>query len=193
MLLAMSLKVALIGGPMYDPLYGRLNTFSTIHQANVRIDFFGTHPSLNEHLAPMADPPYDLVSTHSKYAPSQMYFLTPLVGVIGEEEITDFTESAMALARIKGSVYGLPRNIDVRLLHNRTELTMVPPATCDEALKCARQVNQPPELYGFVFPEEIRGFSAPSLSFRRWPGRGCFRPAWFPRFSMQVAAGRSNC
>jgi multiple sugar transport system substrate-binding protein len=140
----MKLKVALISGGMYDTLYQRLPD-------NVSVAFTGDHPALNAELAQHVE--YDLVSTHTKYAPSQLEILAPLDNV----DLHDFLPLTIQLARIDGKLYGLPRNIDVRLLHYRSDLMEKPPRTWDELLEMARGLNQPPERYGFVFPGKESG------------------------------------
>jgi multiple sugar transport system substrate-binding protein len=73
-------RVALIRGGMYDSLYNRLPEFTLQTGIEVDIGFQGDHPTLNAHLASFSSDeiPYDLVSTHTKYAPSQTSFLAPL-------------------------------------------------------------------------------------------------------------------
>src|SRR6476660_739555 len=123
------LKVALVSGPAYDPLYGCLARFTEATGAVVSVAFRGDHPTLNHHLAGLSEVPYDLVSTHTKYAPSQMQFLAPLNSLVEPAELEDFVPLLLDLATIDGSLYSVPRNIDVRLLHFRTDLIKTPPAT----------------------------------------------------------------
>ena len=151
------LKVALISGPAYDPLYARLPAFAEAAGVKVSVAFSGDHPTLNRHLASLGEVPYDLVSTHTKYAPSQLGFLAPLNGVVEPAALEDFVPLLLELASVGGSLYGLPRNIDVRLLHYRTDIIARPPATWDELLALAREHAAPPELYGFVFPGRESG------------------------------------
>jgi len=96
--------------------------------------------------------PYDLVSTHTKYAPSQLEFLAPIDSLVPDEVLSDFMPLLLELARIDGKLYGLSRNIDVRLLHYRTDQIDSPPATWDELSDVASELSDPPNLYGFVFP-----------------------------------------
>jgi multiple sugar transport system substrate-binding protein len=63
----------------------------------------------------------------------------------------------LELASVGGSLYGVPRNIDVRLLHYRADLVQPPPATWDALLEEARRQNAPPDRYGFVFPGRESG------------------------------------
>ncbi len=155
--MAKELKVALISGPAYDPLYAYLPEFTTTTDIPVSVEFTGDHPTLNRHLAQLPAVPYDLVSTHTKYAPSQLNFLASLDQLIGPEALEDFVPLIVELATVDGSLYSLPRNIDVRLLHYRTDLIDSAPATWDELLELARQINAPPEHYGFLFPGRESG------------------------------------
>jgi len=151
------LQVALISGPAYDPLYECLSRFTEATGIDVNVAFRGDHPTLNHHLATLAKVPYDLVSTHTKYAPSQLQFLAPLNELIEPASLTDFAPMLLELARVDESLYSMPRNIDVRLLHYRSDLINSPPATWDELLDLARKQNAPPDCYGFLFPGRESG------------------------------------
>jgi multiple sugar transport system substrate-binding protein len=151
------LQIALVSGPAYDPLYATLPEFTAATGIKVRVAFRGDHPTLNHHLAELSDVKYDLVSTHTKYAPSQLRFLASLNGLIDPAELEDFVPLLLELARIDGALYSLPRNIDVRLLHFRTDLIEAPPATWDDLLDVARAQNSPPDHYGFLFPGRESG------------------------------------
>jgi multiple sugar transport system substrate-binding protein len=151
------LNIALISGPAYDSLYECLPSFTAATGVEVNVAFQGDHPTLNHHLAGLADVPYDLVSTHTKYAPSQGGFLAPLDDVVSPEVLEDFVPLLLELARVDGKLLGIPRNIDVRLLHFRTDLIEQPPATWDQLLAVAREKNSPPDHYGFIFPGRESG------------------------------------
>ncbi len=103
---------------------------------------------LNAHLAAANPEAYDLVSTHTKYAPSQQRLLAPLKGF----DSSDFFPALLDLAKIGDSLFGIPRNIDLRLLHYRTDIIENPPATWEDLLCAARRVTSPPHSYGYVFP-----------------------------------------
>lgn len=150
-------SAALVTGPAYDPLYERLQGFAEATGVRVSVGFGGDHPALNRHLASLDEVPYDLVSTHTKYAPSQLDFLAPLDGLVGADELKDFVPLILELASVGGSLYGVPRNIDVRLLHYRADLVRTPPATWDALLEEARRQGAPAGRYGFVFPGRESG------------------------------------
>ena len=131
------LQVALISGPAYDPLYASLPGFVESTGIRVNVAFTGDHPAINHHLASLAEVPYDLVSTHTKYAPSQLGFLATLDDLLESSALDDFVPLIVQMARVEGVLYAVPRNIDVRLLHYRTDLIDAPPATCCRATSTA--------------------------------------------------------
>jgi len=183
-----TVRAALISGPMYDALYRNLETFSASTGIEVEIAYQGDHPALNEHLATLAEVPYDVVSTHTKYAPSQLAFLAPLDGLMAPDELADFTPRLLDLARIGGALYALPRNVDVRLLHYRTDIIDRAPATWDELLDIARRVNNPPDRYGFLFPGMESGLFGTFYELAEMGGAELFPPDLIPQ--IQNEGGR---
>ncbi|MGI8541734.1 MAG: extracellular solute-binding protein [Rubrobacteraceae bacterium] len=153
----MKLRVLLVGGPMYDPLYARIGEFEEREGIEVEKVLSRGHPDLNERISHefrsgTAD--YNLISTHTKYAPSQRQWLTPLDGDL--EETASFSDRTLELARIDGAIYSVPRNLDVKLLHYRTDLLSAPPATWVELLETAASLKSE-NLHGFAFPGKESG------------------------------------
>ena len=140
------LNVALIAGPMYDRLYETLPEFTQTSGIQVDIGFHGAHPELNAHLASLKDIPYHLVSTHTKYAPSQRRFLAAL----DEDMLTDFYLPLVEMTKIDGRVCGVPRNIDVKLLHYRRDVVANVPQSWEELAATASALSTG-GFYGFVF------------------------------------------
>jgi multiple sugar transport system substrate-binding protein len=174
------LRIALISGPAYDPLYESLPAFGKSTGIPVNVAFTGDHPALNHHLATLPEVPYDLVSTHTKYAPSQLGFLAPLDAVIGAAWLEDFVPLLLELSSINGSLYSIPRNIDVRLLHYRTDLIARPPATWDGLLELARRQNAPPRCYGFLFPGRESGLFGTFFELAEMAGARVFPETLVP-------------
>lgn len=124
----MTLRVALVGGPMYDHLY---EIFAPVE---VEVVVQADHPTLNRRVAEMlgAGERIDLLATHSKYAPSQIEWLRPLDDLVGEATVAALAPRAVDLCRFQGTAWCLPRLIDVRLLWVRTDRVDPPPASWDE-------------------------------------------------------------
>lgn len=151
-----TLRVALISGPQYDQIEPALASFTDEQGIRIDVAFRGDHPSLNAHLATAlpAGAPYDLVSTHSKYAASQARWLEGLDGTVA---LDGFHDTAAQLCRTSGRLLCVPRNIDARLLWLRRDVlgTVPPPATWADLLEVAASVPEP--VAGFAFPTRDSG------------------------------------
>lgn len=167
------ITVALISGGMYDGLYERLPEFERATGIEVRIGFHGTHPELNAHLEATRAAGYDLVSTHTKYAPSQIEFLAALDNF----DFSDFFGSLVELASIGGVPYGVPRNIDLRQLHYRTDLLDSPPATWDGLAALAKELSRAPDRYGIVFTGMESGLFGTFFELAESAGARVFPPS----------------
>ena len=124
------LTVALVGGPMYDPLYGWLERSGPPVEIVVHAD----HPTLNREVAARlgAGEAIDVVSTHSKYAPSQADWLLPLDDVIDPAVVATLAPAAVDLCRHDGRLLSVPRNVDVRILWFRRDLLEEAPDSWDD-------------------------------------------------------------
>ena len=182
-------RIAVISGRMYDPLYDRIAQFERATSIPVTIDFRGTHPELNALLAGLAKATnpqlqFDLVSTHTKYAPSHSNLLSPIANL----RDSDFRSAPLKLATIDGDLYAIPRNIDVRLLHYRTDLIGGPPLTWEELVRLARALSNPPESYGFVFTGMGSGLFGTFLELTEIAGARVFTESLAPE--LNNAGGR---
>src|ERR671912_101811 len=98
-----TLRILLVGGPMYGPLYSRLKTFEDRAEISVEVVATLPHPDLNQRIEEefsSGTATYDLISTHTKYAPSQRRWLTPLDDDFGEADLEPFAPRPLELARI---------------------------------------------------------------------------------------------
>jgi multiple sugar transport system substrate-binding protein len=108
----MTFRVALVGGPMYDELYESMSAL------DLEVVVHADHPTLNRRVADMLSngEQLDLISTHSKYAPSQAQWLHPLDGLITPRELKELAPLAVDLCRYGGALLCAPRLIDVRIM-----------------------------------------------------------------------------
>jgi multiple sugar transport system substrate-binding protein len=98
----------------------------------------------------------DLISTHTKYAPSQAAWLSPLDEDVAGD-IDDFLPQPRELARIDGALLQVPRNLDARLLYYRRDLVGASvPETWDTLVETADALTRP-GVYGFLFPGRDSG------------------------------------
>ena len=136
------LHLALIGGPQYDGLLELLPAFEQQRGYRLHLDVRLPHVELNERMAKdlgTDNGHYDLISTHTKYCPSQAEQLLSLDEFVTADELTDFVPRVLNLCRFaKGTdqthekLVQLPRNLDARLLFYRADLIPAP-QTWDEA------------------------------------------------------------
>jgi multiple sugar transport system substrate-binding protein len=123
----MTLRVALVGGPMYDRLYGLLEGL------DVEVVVQADHPTLNRAVAERLarGERLDVISTHAKYAPSQAAWLHPLDDLVAPATLARLAPAAVERCRFDGALLAAPRNIDVRVLWaNRRRCGATPvPAT----------------------------------------------------------------
>jgi multiple sugar transport system substrate-binding protein len=202
-----ALNVALVAGPMYDPLYELLPEFEKRTGLRVHVAARLVHPDLNRHLDEVyrdSTGAYDLISTHNKYAPSQKYFLRPLDDWYRETELNEFIPAVLEMSRVEGWLLSIPRNIDVRLLYYRRDLFSDPteqerfrattgrelrvPETWEELAQAARHFTRPPDLFGFAFPGRDSGLFGTFFELVAMAGGQLFRPDLRPGFN--DAAGR---
>lgn len=195
--MAKTLKVAFVGGPMYDGLYDRLPTFEKAAGLKVEVCFKGDHPALNEHLEKHGGA-CDLVSTHNKYSPSQAHFLRPLDGLVSKQELARFTPATVELMRYKGALLQLPRVIDSKIVFYRKDLFDDPPIreafrkqhkrelavpqTWDEFAATAAFCHQDDAHAGFVFPGKESGLFGHFYEILVSAGGELFTPDLEPAF-----------
>jgi len=125
-----TLRVALVGGPMYDHLY------DTFAPGEVEVVVHADHPTLNRQVAEMlaAGERIDVLATHSKYAPSQSQWLLRLDNLIDTAVIAPLAPRAVELCRFGDSQLCLPRLIDVRVLWARADRVAAAPDTWEALL-----------------------------------------------------------
>ncbi|MDQ2648828.1 MAG: extracellular solute-binding protein [Actinomycetota bacterium] len=128
----MTLRVALVGGPMYDGLYELFA--DEVRSGAIEVVVHADHPTLNRAVAELlaAGERLDLISTHGKYAPSQTTWLQPLDDLVPHEVLDPLAPRARDLCSFGGALLCAPRNIDVRVLWWRTDLLDAPPVSWDD-------------------------------------------------------------
>ena len=199
------LRTAFVGGPMYDYPYTRIPEFESETGYQVEIGAKLIHPELNEHIADLygsGKGDYDLITTHSKYAPSQKEWLSSLDEDIGSEELAECIPSTVELMRIDGRLMQLPRNIDVKLVYYRKDLfenpeereafsrkfgyALKPPETWEQLRDMAKFFARPPDLYGFVFPGKYSGLFGHFFELLAMAGGTLFDENLKPQFVSQA-------
>ncbi len=198
------LRAALVGGPMYDPLYDAIPAFERERSLRVEVVARLPHPELNAFVRQAfesGDPGFDVLSTHTKYAPSQAQWLAPLEGPLGPDDESDRLPRALELSQIDGRLMQVPRNLDVRLLHVRRDLFDDPSERRAFASRFGRDLRVPetwaeladvaefftrPGMYGFLYPGRDSGLFGTFYELLVGAGGKLFDRSLHPAFDSEA-------
>jgi multiple sugar transport system substrate-binding protein len=187
------LHLALIGGPQYDGLLELLPKFEEQTGYRLHVDVRLPHVELNERMASDLGTEhgcYDLISTHTKYSPSQAEHLMSLDELVNPEELIDFVPRVLDLCRINGKLMQLPRNLDARLLFYRADLISAP-QTWDAAAAQMVEFRQN-GLYGFAFPGRHSGLFGTFYEMLGMAGGDLFNDELQPTFNSEAGEWALN-
>ena len=204
----MTVRIALVGGPMYDPLYETIASFEREHGVTVQVAAQLPHPELNAFVKNAFESavPLDLISTHTKYAPSQADGLSALDETALAETVRDLLPRLLQLSRIDGELMQIPRNLDVRLLHYRRDLfedvalsarfeaasgrPLAVPGTWTDLIETAAFFTRAlgtttTPFYGFLFPGRDSGLFGTFYELLVGAGGSLFDASLQPAFDSQ--------
>jgi multiple sugar transport system substrate-binding protein len=170
------LRVALIGGPAYEPLYSVLPSIERDLGLTFEVTLAPNHAKLNDLIASCirrGEVPFDVISTHIKYAPSQADWLISLDEVVDQADIEPFIPDVLEHCRVNGRLVQLPRLTDARLLHLDGRLLrdrelrktfdglygrdIADIRTWDDLAQVARFITDATGRHGFAFPGNASG------------------------------------
>lgn len=194
------LHLALIGGPQYDGLLELLPKFEQQTGYRLHVDVRLPHVELNECMAKdlgTENGHYDMISTHTKYCPSQAEHLHPLDELMDADELSDFVPRVLELCRFTTGtdqthekLMQLPRNFDARILFYRADL-IAAPQTWDEA--ATQMVEHTHDgFYGFAFPGRHSGLFGTFYELLGMAGGDLFDADLTPIFNSQAGEWSLN-
>src|SRR5690349_13181577 len=181
------LHLALIGGPQYDGLFELLPAFEKETGYRLHVDVRLPHVDLNERMAKdlgTENGRYDLISTHTKYCPSQAEHLLPLDEMVSTNELSDFVPRVLDLCHVDRKLMQLPRNLDARLLFYRADLIPAP-QTWDEAATLMSK-HKRAGFYGFAFPGRHSGLFGTFYEMLGMAGGDLFDAELKPMFNSEA-------
>lgn len=166
-----TLRVALVDGDPYTPLYERLQRFSERTGRAVEVAIQEPLPELLSRLrTELTDGvPYHLISGHSHYTASFAPHLLPLDELLPPAYVSDLEPEAAAPCRWDGSLVQVPRSVETRLLYYRSDIfddrrekawfaeasdgrELRVPQSWDELAAIAQYFTRSGKMYGFAFP-----------------------------------------
>lgn len=197
-----TLRLALVGGDRYTPLYDRLLEFTERTGYSTRIAKQVDLPELIPHLRDSlhSGEEYHLVSAHSQYMPALAPLLRPLDDLLSPEEIREYAAPALEMCRWEGALYGAPRSVETRLLYYRSDIfedrrerqwfteasdgrELRVPRTWDELAAVAQYFTRSGKMHGFAFPGRGAGLVATFAEVLTTVGGTFFDEAAQPQFT----------
>src|SRR6266511_1270401 len=191
------LHLALIGGPQYDGLLEVLPKCEEQTGDHLQVDVLLPHVELNERMANdlgTENGHYDMISTPTKYCPSQAEYLLPLDELVNADALSDFVPPVLELCRFTNGtdqrLMQLPRNFDARLLFYRADLISAP-QTWDEALSQMTKFKRD-GFYGFAFLGRHSGLFGTFYELLGMAGGDLFDADLNPIFNSQAGEWALN-
>ena len=187
------LHLALIGGPQYDDLLEMLPAFEEQTGYKLCVDVRLPHVELNERLAKdlgTGNGHYDLISTHTKYSPSQAEHLMPLDELVSPDELSDFVPRVLDLCRISDKLMQLPRNLDARILFYRADLISAPQTWEEASAQMVKHTHD--SFYGFAFPGRHSGLFGTFYELLCMAGGDLFDQDLQPTFNSEAGEWALN-
>ncbi len=173
-----TLRVKLIGGAQYEPLYTLISQWEEATGANVEIISRKSHFELDREMKQdiaSGRIDYCVFSNHTNFAPQYKAMTQPLDGLIAPETIAEFSPLVISHATVDGALFSLPRHSDVSNMFYVKSLyedeankaafkaeygyDLTPPETWKQAADQAKFFTDAPDRYGTHFAGKDEGMT----------------------------------
>ncbi|WP_299941699.1 sugar ABC transporter substrate-binding protein [uncultured Nitratireductor sp.] len=200
-----TLRVKLIGGAQYEPLYARISEWEALTGATVDVLSRKNHFELDREIKQdIAAGTLDwcVGSNHTSFAPQYGSIYMDLNGVIGEETLAEFQELALKNSTVDGRLVQLPRHSDISNLYyikSRFEdednkaafkaeygYDLVPPETWEQMKDIAMFFADAPTFYGTQFVGKDEAITGRFYEMLVANGGQLFDENWEPIFNSEA-------
>jgi multiple sugar transport system substrate-binding protein len=197
-----TLRVKLIGGAQYEPLYAEIPKWEAATGAKVEIVSSKNHFELDREIKQdIAAGTLDwcVGSNHTSFAPQYGDIYIDLNGVIAPEVLADFVPLAISQSTVDGRLVQLPRHSDVSNLFYQKSLyadaekqaafkekygyDLAPPETWAQVKDQAMFFSNPPDFYGFQFVGKDEAVNGRFYELLVANGGAMFDENWNPTFN----------
>jgi multiple sugar transport system substrate-binding protein len=197
-----TLRVKLIGGAQYEPLYAEIPKWEAATGAKVEIVSSKNHFELDKEIKQdIAAGTLDwcVGSNHTSFAPQYGDIYIDLTGVIAPEVIADFVPLAISQSTVNDRLVQLPRHSDVSNLFYQKSLyeddakkaefkakygyDLAPPETWVQVKDQAIFFSNPPDFYGFQFVGKDEAVNGRFYEMLVANGGAMFDENWNPTFN----------
>ncbi|MBK6468463.1 MAG: sugar ABC transporter substrate-binding protein [Rhodobacter sp.] len=197
-----TLRVKLIGGAQYEPLYAEIPKWEAATGAKVEIVSSKNHFELDKEIKQdIAAGTLDwcVGSNHTSFAPQYGEIYTDLTGLIAPEVIADFVPLMIQHSTVDGRLVQLPRHSDVSNFFYQKSLyedaekqaafkttygyDLAPPETWAQVKDQAIFFSNPPDFYGFQFVGKDEAITGRFYEMLVANGGAMFDENWVPTFN----------
>lgn len=200
-----TLRVKLIGGAQYEPLYTLIPEWEKATGAKVDIISRKSHFELDREMKQdiaSGNIGYCVFSSHTNFAPQYAAMNQPLGDLIPQDVIAEFSPLVISHATVNGELVSLPRHSDVSnmfyvksLYENEDNKTrfkekygydLTPPETWQQASDQAVFFADPPNRYGTHFAGKDEGITGRFYEMLVAEGGALFDDKWNPTFNNEA-------
>jgi multiple sugar transport system substrate-binding protein len=197
-----TLRVKLIGGAQYEPLYAEIPKWEAATGAKVEILSRKNHFELDKEIKQdIAAGTLDwcVGSNHTSFAPQYGDIYTDLNTLIPPEILAEFVPLVIQQSTVNGRLVQLPRHSDVSNLFYQKSLytddakkaafkekygyDLAPPETWDQVKDQAIFFAAPPDFYGFQFVGKDEAITGRFYEMLVADGGAMFDDKWNPTFN----------
>jgi multiple sugar transport system substrate-binding protein len=206
-----TLRVKLIGGAQYEPLYAEIPKWEAATGAKVEIVSSKNHFELDKEIKQdIAAGTLDwcVGSNHTSFAPQYGEIYTDLTSLIAPEVIAEFVPLMIQHSTVDGRLVQLPRHSDVSNFFYQKSLyedaekqaafkekygyDLAPPETWAQVKDQAIFFSNPPDFYGFQFVGKDEAITGRFYEMLVANGGAMFDDKWVPTFNSPAGVEALN-
>lgn len=206
-----TLRVKLIGGAQYEPLYTLIPQWEEATGATVEILSRKSHFELDREMKQdiaAGNIDYCVFSNHTNFAPQYDVMTQPLDGLIDAGDISEFAPLVVEHATVNGELFSLPRHSDVSNMFYVKSLyeddankaafkeaygyDLTPPETWAQASDQAKFFTDAPDRYGTHFAGKDEGITGRFYEMLVAEGGALFDDKWNPTFNSEEGVRALN-
>jgi len=206
-----TLRVKLIGGAQYEPLYATIAEWEAATGATVEILSRKNHFELDREIKQdIAAGTLDwcVGSNHTSFAPQYGNIYADLSGLIDAETLADFVPLVLEHSTVDGRLVQLPRHSDVSNLYYVKSLyenadnqasfkseygyDLAPPETWAQVADQAKFFANPPDFYGTQYVGKDEAITGRFYEMLVAEGGQLFTEDWEPAFNSEAGVRALN-
>ena len=206
-----TLRVKLIGGAQYEPLYTLIPEWEAATGAKVEILSRKSHFELDREMKQdiaAGNIDYCVFANHTSFAPQYVSMTEPLDDLVSAETVAGFSPLVVSHATVNGKLLSLPRHSDVSNFYYQKSLyedeanktafkekfgyDLAVPETWAQASDQAKFFTDAPDRYGTHFAGKDEGLTGRFYEMLIAEGGALFDKDWNPAFNSEAGVRALN-